>query len=279
MSSALVLEGGGLRAIFSAGVVDCFLDEKIRFDAVYGVSAGACHGCSFVSGQHGRAFHAMADNIGNWRYASLRSFLLTGDWFGEKYAYHEVPDRLTPFDYEAFAASKTKLHVVTTNCRTGLAEYPVVRDFARDVDLVRASASMPLVSRMVPVNGEFYLDGGIGDSVPAEQALREGHKKCVVVLTRDASYRKSPNPLMPLVKVKYRKWPALVRAIGDRHRRYNEELKRIAELEKAGEVFVIRPPEELKIGRLEKDPEILRAGYELGLETARKALPALKKYL
>lgn len=279
MSTGLVLEGGGLRAIFTSGVVDLLLDEGIRFDAVFGVSAGACHACSFLSGQRGRAFRAMAGYVGDKRYGSWRNWLRTGDYFSEQFAYHELPEKLCPLDAEAYARNPVKLRAVATNCRTGLAEYPVVEDVLRDMDVIRASASLPLLSRMVPLRGELYLDGGISDSIPVAQSLREGNARNVVVLTRDASYRKGPNPMMPLLRLRYRRYPALVKAMAERHLRYNETMEKIAEWERDGSVFVVRPSKPLEIGRLEKDYATLEAGYRLGYETARELLPRLREYV
>lgn len=277
--TSLVLEGGGMRGIFTAGVLDCFLDEGLAFDSVYGVSAGACHACSYLSGQRGRAFRTNVEFINDWRYCSFRSLLLTGDFFGVDFVYHEIPDKLIPYDHAAFEQNPTDFYAVVTNCQTGKAEYMRVEELRHGIAAVQASASLPLLSRMVEIDGTPYLDGGVGDSIPLQEAMDMGHSKNVVILTQPAGYRKGPNELMPLMKRKYKAYPELLQAIGDRHLRYNASVDAAEAAAAAGEAFLLRPKEDLNLGRIERDETKLKQAYLKGYAAAKAALPALKAYL
>lgn len=277
--AGLILEGGGLRGVYTAGVLDCFLDNDICFDRCYGVSAGACQACSYLSRQRDRGRATAMDYLGDRRYASLWSLRKTGDYFGVKFIYELVPSVIYPYDYEAFDAYKGTFYAVITNCDTGLAEYAPVRDMRRDIEYVRASSSLPLLSRMVEIGGERYLDGGIADSIPLRRAKKDGRAKNVVVLTRDRDYRKGPNRLMPILRRVYRDYPRLVGAMEGRHLRYNETLEEIRADERRGDAFVIAPRRPVKIGRLEKNREKLMGLYREGYADAVRLLPALRDFL
>ncbi len=277
--TSLILEGGGMRGIFTAGVLDYFLDAHLRFSRVLAVSAGACHACSFLAGQRGRAYETAVRYLDDKRYCSLYSLLTTGDLFGAKMLYETIPQELYPIDNEAFLQNPTVFQAVVTNCRTGQAEYPVVHDLLRDIVCVRASSSLPALSRMVSIDGGLYLDGGIADSIPLLQSMRQGSRKHVVVLTRHRDYRKGETKLLPLLKMKYRRYPALLHSLETRHVRYNDTLHLVRREEKKGNVFVLAPAEPLSIGRLEKDRDKLKAVYEQGYAVAAANGDALRDFL
>ena len=277
--TGLVLEGGGLRGIFTAGVLDFFLEKNIEFDSCIGVSAGACHACSYLAKQHKRAFNVSVDYLDDKRYCSLYSLITTGDLFGVDFVYDEIPNKLNPIDNKAFMKNKTKFQVVITNCETGEAEYPEVKDFDKDTIYVRASSSLPLLARMVNINGNVYLDGGVSDSIPIKKSMENGNTKNVVVLTRDKNYRKKQSALGKITGIRYKKFPKFVELMNTRYSRYNEVLDYIDELEAKGEIFVIRPEVELTLGRIEKNKKKLLEVYSIGYETAKKNYENLKKYL
>ena len=275
----LVLEGGGMRGAFTAGVLDFFLDHDLQFDCCLGVSAGACHACSFLSGQRGRAIAVAVDYLDDWRYCSLKSLRKTGDLFGAQMVYHTIPQQLNPYDYAAFANNPTRFYTVVTNCLTGEAEYRLVQNMEDDIESVRASSSLPLLANLVYLDGVPYLDGGISDSIPLGKSMELGNRRHVVVLTRDRSYRKGPNRIMPLLRRKYRDYPKLLRQLENRHLRYNETVAWIEQEEQAGNIFVIRPPEPVKIRRIEKDRRKLMELYKQGYDEASKKSEALLHYL
>lgn len=268
-----------MRGVFTAGVLDFFLDKGIHFSRCLGVSAGACHACSYLAAQRGRAFAVSTNYLDDRRYCSLYSLLTTGDLFGAKLVYHEIPDRLYPIDNAAFLRSGAVFQAVVTNCETGKAEYPMIRDLKKDIDYVRASSSLPLLANIVTLNGRPYLDGGISDSIPLRQSIRQGCLKNVVVLTQHRDYQKRGNKLLPLLKIRYRAYPRLLRALETRHLRYNQTLSLVAAEEKKGRAFVIAPPRPLGLGRIEKDRRKLEAAYRLGYNAAARRYAALKAFL
>lgn len=278
MKTGLVLEGGGMRGIYTAGVLDVLLEQGIRFDGVVGVSAGAIHGCSFVSEQHGRSIRYYTKYSRDKRFMSLYSLLTTGNLVGEEFCYHQIPEKLDPFDEETFSHSSTRFYAVCTDVETGRPVYVRIRRMAQGVRYLMASASMPLVSRIVEEGGRKLLDGGIADSIPLRAFQRAGYQKNLVVLTRPAGYRKKDSRNL-LIRLAYRRYPAFVRAMGLRPRRYNATLDYIAGQEAAGNTFVLRPSRDLGVGRTEKDPDRLRELYQLGREDAEAALEALKAFL
>lgn len=275
----LVLEGGGMRGIFTAGVLDAFLDENLSFKRCFGVSAGACHACSFLSGQKKRAYKIGVDYLEDKRYCSFYSLVTTGDLFGAKFLYDEIPNKLNLYDYDAFNKNETKFFAVVTNCETGGAEYVKITDMKKDIIYIRASSSLPLLSRIVKIGKKKYLDGGVADSIPAKYSLLTGSGKSVVILTQHKGYRKEKNSLMGLMKLKYFRYPALVEKIKNRYINYNDTLDFIEEEEKKGNIFVIRPPEPLKIGRVEKNREVLNSVYELGYNEAKRVFKDMINFL
>lgn len=274
----LIIEGGGMRGIYAAGVLDVFLENKIEFDGVIGVSAGAIQGCSFVSGQKGRSIRFYKKYCKDDRFMSLKSLIKTGNIIGTDFCYHEIPDTLDLYDYDAFEKSLTKFYVSCTNVETGKPEYPEVTDMKKQVDLIRASASLPLVSQIVEVEGKKYLDGGCTDSIPLRGFQKMGYQKNVVVLTRHDGYVKKPQKMF-FVKLVYRKYPKFCYALSKRHVRYNRTVEDIKKQQEEGRIFLIQPSQELDIRRLSKDTDKIQKIYEIGVRDAKEALPELKAWL
>lgn len=279
MTTGLVLEGGAHRAIYTAGVLDVFMENGINFDGVIGVSAGAIHGCAFVSGQRGRSINYTLKYAADKRYMSYYSLITTGNMVGEQFCYHELPEKLFPFDHQAFEKSATKFYVTCSNLETGEAEYIHCDELRTKMPYLRASASMPFVSQISHVDGKPYLDGGICDSIPVRAFQKLGYDKCVVVQTRNAGYRKGKNKLAWLAHFVYRRYPKFIKAITNRHIMYNKEMADIEQMQKDGKVFVIQPSRYEKISHTEKNPEVLKKVYNLGREDALAALPEMQKFL
>lgn len=276
----LVLEGGAMRGLFTAGVMDVLMENGIVFDGIVGVSAGAAFGCNYKSGQIGRVLRYNTTYCQDWRYCSFRSLIKTGDLYGADFCYHELPEQLDLFDDEAFQKNAADFYAVCTDCESGEPVYKKIQSAQyNDLEWIRASASMPLVSRIVDINGQKLLDGGIADSIPLRFMENSGYANNVVVLTQPRSYRKKKNSLLPLMKLALKKYPKVVDAMARRHINYNETLDYIRKQEKAGKVFVISPDEKLDIGRTEKDPDKLRAVYAIGRKAAEAKLGELKRFL
>lgn len=277
--TGLVLEGGGMRGLYTAGVLDYFLQENFFTDAVVGVSAGAVQACNFASRQFKRSARVYLTYIGDKRYLSWRSWWKTGDIFNTDFCYNRIPNELDPFDYETFAKSPMKFYAGVTDVETGKAAYLEIKDLRTQMDCLRASGSLPLVSNIVEVDGHKYLDGGIADSIPIGFFRSAGYGRNIVVLTRESGYRKKPAAAMPLIRWKYHKYPDFVQSSATRYIRYNKTLDLLEELERKGEVFVIRPQKKVELGRLEKNPEKLKALYEEGFAEARALFPKLLEFI
>lgn len=279
--AGLVLEGGGMKGIYTAGVLDFFLDKEIDFAACYGVSAGACCMCSYLSKQRKRAYRVNVDYLGQKAYCSVESLLKTGDLFGADMCYGLIPDYLDPYDYETFGRYQGKAYAVVTNIKTGMAEYMLLEDMHRDITAVRASASMPLVSRNVKINGGYYLDGGIADSIPLRRSMKDGNKKNVVVMTKEEGFIRQPASVAQLaaVKARYIRYPQVYELMRGRHIAYNSTVQYIEEQRKQGKVFVIRPKHKSDVGRVEKDREKLEALYQEGYKDAQECYLELLEYL
>ena len=276
----LVLEGGAMRGLFTAGVMDVLMENGIVFDGIVGVSAGAAFGCNYKSGQIGRVLRYNTTYCQDWRYCSFRSLIKTGDLYGADFCYHELPEQLDLFDDEAFQKNPADFYAVCTDCESGEPVYKKIQSAQyTDLEWIRASASMPLVSRIVDINGQKLLDGGISDSIPLRFMENSGYANNVVVLTQPRSYRKKKNSLLPLMKLALKKYPKVVDAMARRHINYNETLDYIRKQEQAGKVFVISPDEKLDIGRTEKDPDKLREVYAIGRKAAEAKLGELKRFL
>ncbi len=280
MKTALVMEGGAMRGVFTAGVLDVFMENGIVLDGAVGISAGACFGINYKSGQIGRTIRYNKRFAGDKRYCSFESFIRTGDLFGADFCYRIMPFELDVFDFDAFEKNPMEFYVGATDVITGKAVYHKLKDCKeKDLDWIRASASMPLVSNMVKVDGYKLLDGGIADSIPYRYMEKLGYDKSVIILTQTSTYRKKKNSLMPLIALKYRKYPGLVHAMENRHIMYNKQLKGVRKREKEGTAFVIRPPHDPGISRIEKDPKELERVYRMGREEALRRLPDLKTFL
>ena len=279
IEAGLVVEGGGMRGVYTAGVLDYFMEKNLYFDDCYGVSAGACHISSYVSKQIGRSIKVTLDYINDKRYCSINSLIKTGDMFGVEMLYDLIPNKLELYDYDTFNKFKGNFYSVVTNCKTGKAEYIKIKDMKKDIIAVRASSSLPLLSRIVEINGKEYLDGGITDSIPIKKSIKDGHKKNVVILTRDKTYRKSKPKFLSFFKLKYKKYPNLVKAIENRYKMYNETLDFIEEEKAKNKVFIIQPKLPVKISRIEKDKDKLKALYNQGYEDAKELYEDLMKFL
>ena len=271
-NTALILEGGGLRGVFTCGVLDCFMDHGVRFPFTVGVSAGACNGLSYMSGQRGRAKKSNIDLMEEHHYVGFKYLLTQGCIMDFKLLFEDFPEKIIPYDYEAYFSNPDRFVMVTTNCITGKAEYfEEKKSSERVMDIVRASSSLPFVSPITYVDGIPMLDGGIVDSIPVEYAINQGYDKLVVILTRNKGYRKNESR-MPLAKVTYKKYPNLRKALQERNATYNRTMDLIERLESEGKITVIRPLKPVEVGRMEKDTSKLRALYQEGYDIAEQVL-------
>lgn len=279
--AGLVLEGGGMKGVYTAGVLDLFLDKGLEFSSVYGVSAGACSMCSYIAKQRGRALDVNIDYLDSKRYCSVESMLFSGDLFNVNTCYNLIPNYLNPIDKEAFAQYEGKAYSVATNIATGRPEYLQVKDAVKDIDMVRASASLPLVSRTVYIKGRPYLDGGISDSIPLQKSIRDGNRKNVVVMTKEVGFRRKPTDSrqLALIKLRYAKYPKVAELMAQRHIAYNECLDYIESLEQSGKIFVIRPRHASDVARIERDKAKMHALYDQGYQEAESLYEDLMEYL
>ena len=278
MKVCLVLEGGAMRGLYTAGILDALVDTDIKIDCIIGVSAGALFGVNYKSKQKGRVLRYNTKYANDKRYMGLHSLITTGNLVNTEFAYHELPTKLDIFDEEEYSKSKTDFYAVITNINTGKAEYKKIINATIQVDELRASGSMPYVSQPVKIDDNYYLDGALADSIPVLKAKEMGYDKVIVVLTRPKEYRKKKcSPLM--AKLFYKKYPNLVEAINTRYKQYNDTLDIIEELEDKKDIYVFRPSTDLKIKRVEKDKSKLEAMYNLGLKDFKDNLKSLKKYL
>lgn len=280
MKTGLVMEGGALRGLFTAGVTDVMMENGITFDGAIGVSAGAAFGCNYKSNQPGRVLRYNTTYCKDPRYSGWRSFFKTGDIYGADFCYREIPTKLDIFDCEAFTASPMEFYVVATDIETGKAVYKSCKNGDEtDLEWIRASASMPMVSRVVEIDGMKLLDGGIADSVPLKYFESIGYEKNVVILTQPQGFVKKKNNLLPLLKIALKKYPLTVKALAERHIDYNKTMEYISEREKAGSILVIRPPVALDISPIDHDPENICRIYGIGKETALKELERIKEFI
>lgn len=272
MKTGLVLEGGALRGLFSAGVMDVMLEHGINVDGVVGVSAGAAFGVNYVSRQAGRALRYNQRFAGDRRYCGLWSLLTTGDYFNARFAYHTVPSEYDLFDNEAFESSPVDYTLVTTDVVTGKPYYKSIKQGGEVLyEWIRASSSMPMVSRIVEIDGMHLLDGGISDSIPLRYMEQQGYGRNIVVLTQPYGFVKKPNRLMWLARMMLRRYPALLDVMAHRHEMYNEQLEYVKKREADGAALVIRPFDTLPITRLSSDPAKMQETYDLGVAAAKLA--------
>jgi len=278
LKTGLVLEGGGMRGLYTAGILDAFMENEINFDGVIGVSAGAIHGCSFVSCQKGRSIRYYKKYCKDPRFMSFKSLITTGDFVGADFCYHELPEKLDVYDNDAFQASSTDFYVTCTDLETGKAVNHLVKDMFKEVDYLRASASLPHFSRIVEIDGKKYLDGAVADSIPVLAFQEMGYQRNIVILTREDGFVKKAE--MPwLAKLAYRKYPKFVKALQNRHTMYNDTLVKLKETEQEGTVLVIRPAASLNIGRLESNPEKIQEIYDIGYQDGIKMAEKVKEFL
>ena len=280
MKTALVMEGGAMRGMFTCGVIDVLMRQGIAFDGAAGISAGAVFGCNFKSRQIGRPIRYNRQYCGDPRYCSIRSLIKTGDLYGADFCYRELPDRLDPFDRDAFRDNPLRFFVGATDVRTGRCVYHECTDGGEeDMKWFQASASMPMVSRPVSVSGLLLLDGGITDAVPFAYMKGLGYGRQVIVLTQPKGYRKQPARFVPILRTALRKYPAVAEAMVHRHEMYNLQMDEIDQMEASGQALVIRPPESLKIGHTEKNPDELERVYQIGIGAGRLRLQEIQNYL
>ena len=277
--TALILEGGGMRGTYTSGVLDYLMEKGIYFDSIYGVSAGALNGVNYKTRQIGRSLRGFTMFQKDKRYAGPHHLIKTGDWFNVDFSYNTIPNELDPADYDAYVASPTNFYSVVTNVETGKAEYLHLTDMRKDMDGLRASASLPILSNLVEFKGKKYLDGGCTDSIPLEKAIKDGHNKNLVVLTQHRGFRKEPSANRYACRVMYKKYPNFVKAMDNRHIMYNNQLDYVYKQQKYGNAFVIQPEKMIKVSRLENNPARLVELYHLGKQDAARQFDALVKYL
>ena len=271
-NTALILEGGGLRGVFTCGVLDCFLDHGIRFPLTVGVSAGACNGLSYMSGQRGRARKSNIDLMEQYHYVGFKYLLTQGCIMDYKLLFEDFPEKIIPYNYEAYFSNPNRFVMVTTNCLTGKAEYFEEKSSSeRVMEIVRASSSLPFVTKISYVDGIPMLDGGITDSIPVNYAFQQGYKHLVVILTRNKGYRKKDNK-MRIAKILYRRYPHLQKALSQRNIVYNKTMDLIERLEDQGQITVIRPLNPIVVGRMETDISKLSTLYQEGYDIALQLL-------
>ena len=280
MKVGLILEGGAMRGLYTAGVIDTFLKENIQVDTLIGVSAGALFGMNYKSKQQGRVLRYNKAYVGRKNYMGITSFLKTGNVMNEEFCFERLVDDLDPIDYKAYQESPVDFYAVVTNLQTGKAEYKLLDtlDDHDQIEYLRASGSMPFVSKNVFINNQEYLDGGCSDSIPIEKMLEMDVDKIIVVLTRPQGYQKKPSN-RHLNKIFYHHYPRFVETLNNRYLNYNHSLNLVNELEKEKKIFVLRPSKLVPIGRLEKDKEVIQEMYDLGVSDCTNQLDDLKKCL
>ena len=277
--TGLVLEGGGMRGLYTCGVLEFFMEKDLDFKYIIGVSAGACNAASYISKQKGRNIQVNIGFLDDWRYMSLRNFLHEKSFFGMDFIFNEIPNKLVPFDYETFRNSPCEFLVGATDCRTGKTVYFNKNDLGEGLDALRASSSLPFLSPIVRFKGYELLDGGIADSIPIAKSMEDGNDKNIVVLTRNKGYRKSPVRFGKIIKLKYRNYPFLIEAILNRYRKYNETLEAIEKLEGKGKAMIIRPSVKMKVDRLERNPARLRELFKNGYKDARNSYERIQAFI
>lgn len=279
--AGLILEGGGMKGIYTGGVLDFFMDKEIMFSDCYGVSAGACHLCNYISGQRGRSYRISVNYLDMKQYCGAWSLLRTGDLFGVDMSYSLIPNYLDPYDYDAAAGYEGNAFAVATDIKSGKPAYLPIKDVRKDITAVRASSSLPLVSRNVEIDGTLYLDGGISDPIPVRQSIRDGNRKNVIIMTKEVGFVREPagGSQLALLKARYLRYPKVYELMRGRHLSYNATVQYIEEKQSKGELFVIRPKQKSEVHRIEKDKEKMTALYEEGYRDAQECYGELMEYL
>lgn len=280
MKKGLVLEGGAMRGLFTAGILDVMMESGIEFDGIVGVSAGAAFGCNYKSRQPGRAIRYNTRFARDKRYCSWQSWWKTGDLYNAEFGYHIIPTQLDIFDDKAYDENPMAFYAVCTDVETGKAVYKRLdKSTHLTYDWIRASASMPLASKVIELEGQKVLDGGVADSIPLEFFEDIGYDRNVVILTQPEGFVKEHNRLMPLMRIALRKYPKMIEALDKRHLMYNRQLEYVREAEREGRCLVIRPDEKLPIGRTSHDPEEMMHIYNIGREIGERKIKDIKKFL
>lgn len=281
MKTGLVLEGGAMRGMYTAGVLDVMMENNIKVNGMIGVSAGATFGCNFKSGQIGRTIRYNLKYSKDPRYVGIRSLIKTGNLYGADFCYREIPEKLDIFDVNAYRENPIEFYVVATDVETGKPVYHLCPNGDReDIEWYRASASLPLISKIVEIDGKKMLDGGIADSIPIHKFREMGYEKNIVILTQHRGYKKKKSSMLPVIKLKMgRKYPEMVKDIEYRHINYNNTLKDLLKMEERGEVYIIQPHDPIKIKRTERDPKKLKDLYETGRREGMEHIKKLKEFI
>ncbi len=278
MKIGLVLEGGAMRGMYTAGILDVFMENKVHFDGIIGTSAGALFGVNYLSEQKGRVIRYNKRFNSDKKYMGFYPLLKEGNFISKKYAFYKVPRKLDVFDDETYKKSEVPFYAVVTEIESGEPKYVRITSVFEQMEVLRASGAMPFITKPVKLGAHEYLDGGITDSIPYKWLMKQGYDKIIVVLTRDMDYRKKP--MSPAIAgICYRKYPNLVNRLIDRHNMYNSSVEELKKLEEEDKVMVIRPSVPIEISRTERDPEKLQTVYELGLMDGDDALSRLYEYL
>ena len=278
--TGLIMEGGAMRGMFTCGVIDVMMENDITFDGAIGVSAGAVFGCNYESRQIGRPIRYNKRFCRDRRYESFHSLVTTGNLYNADFCYRQLPDELDPWDYETFTANPMDFYVCCTDVETGSAVYHrCTTGIGDDMTWMRASASMPIVSRIVEVDGYKLLDGGVADAVPLQYFESIGYNRNVVLLTQPRGFRKKKGRLTPIVRRRYGDYPAFISTWEHMEERYNDLMDEIDRQESEGKILVIRPVTGLKIGKIEKNPAELERVYQAGRRAGRRALPQIRDFL
>lgn len=279
MKKGLILEGGAMRGMFTAGVIDVMMENGIEFDGAIGVSAGAAFGCNYKSRQIGRAIRYNMRFCNDPRYCGIRTLIKTGDLYSKDFCYGDVPLKYDIFDFDTFKNNPMEFYVVCTDVETGKPVYKKCDNFDDSFKWIRASASMPIVSKIVEIGNQKLLDGGVSDSIPIKYFESIGYDRNVVILTQPRGYRKNKNRIMPIIKLSLKKYPQLIQALKNRHDDYNDAIDYIYQKEKEGNLLVICPESKLQVGKVEHDAQKLKVAYDMGRETAIKRIEEIKEYL
>lgn len=277
--TGLIMEGGAMRGMFTAGVTDVMMENGITFDGAIGVSAGAAFGCNYKSNQPGRVIRYNTAYCKDPRYAGLRSLIKTGNLYGAEFCYVEIPQKLDLFDEEAFVNNPMEFYVVCTDIETGEVIYHRCGDSEHELEWFRASASLPLAAKPVEVDGKKLLDGGIADSIPLKYFESIGYNRNVLILTQPKGFVKPKNKLVPIIRRALKEYPKVAELLSNRHNDYNETIAYIEEREKSGEILVIRPPVALNIKPVCRNPEELRRVYNIGRNVGEEMLEQIKAFL
>lgn len=280
MKVGLLLEGGAMRGLYTVGCLDVLMENDIKVDGIVGVSAGALFGINFKSRQIQRGLRYNKKYAKNKNYMGFYSYLTTGNIMNKEFCFNKLINALDPIDYETFENSKEDFWAVVTNMETGKPEYIKIDDLKQEeqIEYLRASGSMPFVSKPVCINGRKYLDGGISDSIPIDKIMNMGYDKIIVIQTRPEGYRKKKSN-QALTKIYYKKYPNLVKTIGNRYLKYNQQLDKVSKLEEQNKIFVIKPSRKIDIKRIEKNTDIIQEMYDLGVSDMKEKIYALNKYL